>query len=112
MELRTVQEQILERLNRYRRLHGLITSDSFQKLFEASTEKEGALKCIDAGDLSALNVWVNRQRRMILEYMKVEDLRLECRLEAVPNYHLLQREEMIERLRIKRKDNPNDGVRT
>lgn len=99
MDLCTVQRNTLERLNRYRRLHSLITSDLFVKLFSLSKDKETAIKHIDAGDIEGVNTWITRQKRTVLEFMSVGDLRLECRLRGIPNYHLLQKEEMLERIK-------------
>lgn len=77
----------------------MVNGDSFKAIFESSTDKDSAITLASDGDYNGLLRWVERQKLQILEFMPVSQLRVEARLYGVPNYHLLMREELIERIK-------------
>jgi hypothetical protein len=88
-----------------RRLHSLVTSPGFIEVFDESDDKDSVLTSITNHDIDSVEQWIKNQRRTILQFMTAGDLRQECRIEGVKNYHLLGRDEMIERIKLARSGN-------
>jgi hypothetical protein len=105
MDLFTAQQSIQDDLNELRRLHTLIVSKGFTEIFDESEDKDIVLDMIVRHEISSIEQWMRDQRRKLLQFMSAADLRQECRFEGVKNYHLMGRDEMIERLKLTRSTN-------
>lgn len=98
--LEHLANEIMIRINRLRKIHRIIHSDLFIKLYNKVNDCEKLLanRYIDSNSASLLDNWIISHRKKHIETMTVAQLRKECALKGIRNYHLLQKDEMVQRI--------------
>lgn len=80
-----------------RRLHYLITTEPFPEMYESasSVEQRAVINRIEHQDYDGVKYWMAHQRQKDFDRMTVRDLRKVAQQRRIPDYHFMNREELI-----------------
>lgn len=97
MTLKDIRRRASERINRLRRVQRLIESEAFALVWGTSTDSER--KEVDGwvylGDMTRLELWLERGRTRDLEMMSLRQLRDKASSVGIPYYARLSKSELI-----------------